>query len=344
MSNVIIRAILFSALVPLTDLSLKWIWKSVYRSSYKRESDIERYKYENIRTNSKNSGINSWLIDTSPNPHKTQLLIFAYYILLLPALAGMALSLFGVFTTAFDSALKILSYVVPTIFTVSLIIGFIYKKTARELDFSKIEGTYITSYESQMLADNADNWESGEYKNKFRYKPSDLPKHIFIILWITGLVAMVIFAKINSEKIDKITETQTTQAVYEETTEINAVFLNPTAAQIKTALEEQNMLIVGGDSGERFSAYKDNEIIFDFFLFDDNGSAYEKCMEQIEKNAINKEDIYETSRGISYSHEKNSRLYFVACIDEFVIEVACPSERMTDTAEFLDILENIFDP
>lgn len=343
MSDVIIRAILFSALVPLTDLSLKWIWKAVYRSSYKRESDIERYKYENMRTNSKNSGINSWLIDTSPNPHKTQLLIFAYYILLLPALAGMALSHFGVFTTAFDSALKILSYIVPSIFAVSLIIGFIYKKTAKELDFSKIETTYITSYESQMLADNADNWESGEFKNKFRYKPSDLPKYIFIILWITGLVSMIVFAYTNS-KTENITEAQTTQAVTEEeSSKIESVFNNPLAAEIKAALEEQNMLVVGENSEDKFSAYKDNEIILDFFLFDDSDSAYEKCMERIEKNATGKENINETPRGINYSHEKDERLYFVACVDEFVIEVACPSERIPDTAEILEILENIFD-
>lgn len=88
MSNEIIRLICFGLFVPITDLSLKWIWKAVYRSSHKRESDVERYQQENLRMHRRNNGINAWLIDTSPNPHKTQLIIWAYYILLLPSLAG----------------------------------------------------------------------------------------------------------------------------------------------------------------------------------------------------------------------------------------------------------------
>ncbi len=74
MSNEIIRLIYFGFFVPITDLSLKWIWKAVYRSSHKRESNVERYEQENLRMHRKHSGISDWLIDTSPNPYKTRLI------------------------------------------------------------------------------------------------------------------------------------------------------------------------------------------------------------------------------------------------------------------------------
>ena len=70
MTSEIIRLIFFGLFVPVTDLCLKWIWKAVYRSSHKRECDVERYKQENLRRHRRHNGINAWLIDTSPKPHE----------------------------------------------------------------------------------------------------------------------------------------------------------------------------------------------------------------------------------------------------------------------------------
>ncbi len=348
MSNEIIRLICFGLFVPITDLSLKWIWKAVYRSSHKREIDVERYQQENLRMHRRHSGINAWLIDTSPNPHKTQLIIWFYYILLLPSLVGMALSNFGIFTPAFDSILNILKIVVPVIFVSSLIIGFVYKKTAKDLDFPEIQNTEITSLESQQLADYADNWETGEYKNKTRYRPSALPQYIFLIIWFAALISMLVFAFTHNLKNKNIPE-QTTESVSEALE--NAAIKELPISEFEEIFAEHNLAISdepscldGVAKGVVDSiSYKGDSVSFTIHLFSSKENATAACLERIEYNGISGYEYYETPYGIVYEQQDRTVYYKTLSIDNVLIEIwntgASDTEKMLESVEI--VLQNI---
>lgn len=344
MSNEIIRLICFGLFVPITDLSLKWIWKAVYRSSHKRESDVERYEQENLRMHRKHSGINAWLVDTSPNPHKTQLIIWTYYILLLPSLAGMALSNFGIFTPAFDSILNVLKIVVPVIFFSSLIIGFIYKKTAKELDFSEIQNAEITSMESQQLADYADNWETGEFKNKTRYKPSALPQYIFLIIWFAAFISMFFIALTNNAKNKNVME-QTTESVSEalekaEIKELPISEFEEILAEYNLKISDEPSYLDGVSDGFVESViYKGDSVSFIIHLFSSKESAKAACMERIDYNGIQGSEYVETSEGIVYEHDHKTVYYKTISIDNVLIEIW--NTGLADTEKMLQAVENV---
>lgn len=343
MSIEIIRLVFFGLFVPITDLSLKWIWKAVYRSSHKRESDVERYQQENLRMNRRHNGVNAWLIDTSPNPHKTQLIIWTYYILLLPSLAGMALSSFGIFTPVFDSILIILKIVVPIITVASLIIGLIYSKTVKELDFSEIQKTEMVSIESQQLADYADNWESGDFKNKSRYKPSDLPKYIFIIIWLSAFISMFIIAFAHNAKNKNISE-QTTESVSEalekaEIKELPVSKLDEIFAEYNLSRSEEHYYFDGEQEGLVDSViYKDNPASFAIVLFSSKEYAKAVCLERIEFNGISGYEPYETPNGIAFEQTDKTVYYKIVSIDNAMIETW--SEGFNYTEEVLKSVEN----
>lgn len=343
MSNEIIRLICFGLFVPITDLSLKWIWKAVYRSSHKRESDVERYQQENLRMHRRHGGINSWLIDTSPNPHKTQLIIWIYYILLLPSLAGMALSNFGIFTPAFDSILNVLKIVVPIIFVASLIIGLIYKKTAKELDFSEIQNVEITTIESQQLADYADDWETGEYKSKTRYRPSALPQYIFLIIWFTVLISMLVFAFTHNLKNKDIPE-QTTESVSE--TLENAAIKELPISEFNKIFAEHNLAISDepsyldgvADGFVEGVIYKGDSVSFIIHLFSSNEYATAACVERIDYNGIQGSEYIETPNGIVYEHDHKTVYYKTLSFDNVLIEIW--STGFADTEKMLKSVKN----
>lgn len=344
MSNEIIRLICFGLFVPITDLSLKWIWKAVYRSSHKRESDVERYQQENLRMHRRHNGINAWLVDTSPNPHKTQLIIWTYYILLLPSLAGMALSIFGIFTPAFDSALNILKILVPVIVFTSLIIGLIYKKTAKELDFSEIQNIEITSLESQQLADYADNWESGEFKNKTRYKPSALPKYIFLIIWFAALISMLVFAFTHNSKNKDIPE-QTTESVSEvlenaEIKELPISDFDEIFAEHNLSVSDEPSYLDGVADGFIDSVtYKGDSVSFTIHLFSSKENATAACLERIDYNGIQGSEYTETPNGIVYEHNHKTVYYKTISIDNVLIEIW--NTGLADTEKMLEYVENV---
>ena len=344
MSNEIIRLICFGLLVPITDLSLKWIWKAVYRSSHKRESDVERYQQENLRMHRRHSGINAWLIDTSPNPHKTQLIIWGYYILLSPSLAGMALSNFGLFTNAFDSTLNVLKIIVPVIFITSFIIGLIYKKTAKELDFSEIQNAEITTLESQQLADYADNWETGEFKNKTRYRPSNLPKYIFLIIWFAALISMLVFAFTHNLKNKDIPE-QTTESVSEalekaEIKELPISEIDEIFAEHNLTISDEPSYLDGVSDGFVDSViYKGDSVSFIIHLFSNEENAKEACLERIEYNGISGYEYSETPNGIVYEQQDRTVYYKTLSIDNVLIEIW--NTGATDTEIILESITNV---
>lgn len=347
MSNEIIRLICFGLFVPITDLSLKWIWKVVYRSSHKRESDVERYQQENLRMHRRHSGINAWLIDTSPNPHKTQLIIWAYYVLLLPSLVGMALSSFGLATNAFDSTLNILKIIVPVIFVASFIIGLIYKKTAKELDFSEIQNAEITTLESQQLADYADNWETGEFKNKTRYRPSALPQYIFLIVWFAALISMLVFAFTHNVKNENIPE-QTTESISEslEKAKIKELPLSDfdeIFAEYNLLISDEPSYLDGIADGFVDSVtYKGDSVSFTIHLFSSKENATAACLERIDYNGISGYEYSETQNGIVYEQQDRTVYYKTMSIDNVLIEVW--NTGATDTEILLesitDVLQN----
>ena len=344
MSNEIIRLICFGLFVPITDLSLKWIWKAVYRSSHKRESDVERYQQENLRMHRRHSGINAWLIDTSPNPHKTQLIIWGYYILLSPSLAGMALSNFGLFTNAFDSTLNVLKIIVPVIFITSFIIGLIYKKTAKELDFSEIQNAEITTLESQQLADYADNWETGEFKNKKRYRPSNLPKYIFLIIWFSALISMLVFAFTHNLKNKDILE-QTTESVSEalekaEIKELPISEIDEIFAEHNLTISDEPSYLDGVSDGFVDSViYKGDSVSFIIHLFSSKEYAKAACLERIDYNGIQGSEYVETSEGIVYEHDHKTVYYKTISIDNVLIEIW--NTGFADTEKMLEAVENV---
>lgn len=344
MSNEIIRLICFGLFVPITDLSLKWIWKAVYRSSHKRESDVERYQQENLRMHRRHSGINAWLIDTSPNPHKTQLIIWGYYILLSPSLAGMALSNFGLFTNAFDSTLNVLKIIVPVIFITSFIIGLIYKKTAKELDFSEIQNAEITTLESQQLADYADNWETGEFKNKTRYRPSNLPKYIFLIIWFAALISMLVFAFTHNLKNKDIPE-QTTESVSEalekaEIKELPISEIDEIFAEHNLTISDEPSYLDGVSDGFVDSViYKGDSVSFIIHLFSNEENAKEACLERIEYNGISGYEYYKTPNGIVYEQQDRTVYYKTLSMDNVLIEIW--NTGATDTEIILESITNV---
>ncbi len=344
MSKEIIRLICFGLFVPITALSLKWIWKAVYRSSHKRESDVERYQQENLRMHRRHNGVNAWLIDTSPNPHKTQLIIWTYYILLLPSIAGMALSNFGLFTNAFDSILNVLKIVVPVIFVASLIIGLIYKKTAKELDFSEIQNAEITTLESQQLADYADNWETGEFKNKTRYRPSALPQYIFLIIWFAALISMLVFAFTHNAKNKNISE-QTTESVSEslEKAKIKELPLSDfdeIFAEHNLSVSDEPSYLDGVAEGFVDSVtYKGESVSFIIHLFSSKENATDACLERIEYNGIQGSEYTETPNGIVYEHDHKTVYYKTLSIDNVLIEIW--NTGAADTEKMLESVENV---
>ncbi len=344
MSNEIIRLICFGLFVPITDLSLKWIWKAVYHSSHKRESDVERYQQENLRMHRRHSGINAWLIDTSPNPHKTQLIIWAYYILLLPSLAGMALSSFGLATNAFDSVINVLKIVIPVIFVASFIIGLIYKKTAKELDFSEIQNAETTTLESQQLADYADNWETGEFKNKTRYRPSALPQYIFLIVWFAALISMLVFAFTHNAKNKNIPE-QTTESVSEslEKAEIKNLPLSEFEeifAEHNLSISDELSYLDGVADGFVDSViFKGDSVSFIIHLFSSKENATDACLERIEYNGISGYEYSETTNGIVYEQQDRTVYYKTLSIDNVLIEIW--NTGATDTEILLESITDV---
>lgn len=344
MSNEIIRLICFGLFVPITDLSLKWIWKAVYRSSHKRESDVERYQQENLRMHRRHSRINAWLIDTSPNPHKTQLIIWGYYILLSPSLAGMALSNFGLFTNAFDSTLNVLKIIVPVIFITSFIIGLIYKKTAKELDFSEIQNAEITTLESQQLADYADNWETGEFKNKTRYRPSNLPKYIFLIIWFAALISMLVFAFTHNLKNKDIPE-QTTESVSEalekaEIKELPISEIDEIFAEHNLTISDEPSYLDGVSDGFVDSViYKGDSVSFIIHLFSSKENATDACLERIDFNGISGYEYSETPNGIVYEQQDRTVYYKTLSIDNVLIEIW--NTGAADTEKMLEAVKNV---
>lgn len=74
MENNFLRIIYFVLLIPVSHYCIKWLWTAACRSSLKREEEVREYELEN-RNFKGQSNASSWIINTSPTPHKTLLII-----------------------------------------------------------------------------------------------------------------------------------------------------------------------------------------------------------------------------------------------------------------------------
>lgn len=240
----IIKIFYFLLLMIISDRCLKWVWKAVYRSAYKKEEDVERYR-ELGRFGRRKDYTTSWVINSSPTPYKTLALVWLFYLGLLPAAAGQILVLFSLLSPSMERVVNIFSVAVPVLCVIYFIAGLIYNKVAKDPDYDKFSKDHITDYESQKLASYAEDWKTGEYKSKSRFVPSKLPQYIFIAVWCTLFIAGMVIIIVFDGKIDlKPDNNQTYTSVTEipSTTKSN----DPLVAEMqeyRAMLNEKNVYI-----------------------------------------------------------------------------------------------------
>ena len=285
----IVKIFYFLLLMIISDRCLKWVWKAVYRSAYKREEEVERYKELNSFGRRKDY-TTSWVINSSPNPYKTLALVSLFYIGLLPAAAGQIIVLFSLLSPSMERVVNIFSVAVPVLCVVYLIVGLIYNKVAKDPDYDAYGKKNITNYESQKLADYADDWETGKYKSKFCFIPSQLPKYIFIILWTAGFITLAVIATINGGKIELNYNDKQDQTSVSET-QTTTVSNDPLVAEMqryRAMLNEKNVYIFEDARADgRYDTVVDSFWVtdrisgtVDVYLFDKVESAEAFCEER----------------------------------------------------------------
>lgn len=213
MPTELIKIIFIIVALPVSDFCLKWVWKAIYRSSYKTEDEVDCYIYKHRGTKPPN--ITGWLVDTSPSPYKTLLLITLYYLAFIPSAIATGITIFSFFIPFLNTYLKPIIIIVACIDFSSLIIGFIYKKTAKEINYLEIPKDTQTSYESQQLKDYADDYQSGKYKPKFNPKPSSIPRFAILFAMIIGFICLGIYFKNEAKNYLPVPECETVKSQIE---------------------------------------------------------------------------------------------------------------------------------
>lgn len=341
----IIKIFYFLLFMIISDRCLKWVWKAVYRSSYKREEDVERHK-ELSSFGKRRDNTTGWVIDSSPNPYKTLALVTLFYIGLLPAAAGQFLVLFSLLSPSMEKVVNIFIVAVPVLCVVYLIAGLIYNKIAKEPDYDKFSKEHITDYESQKLANYAEDWETGEYKSKSRFVPSRLPQYIFIIVWcmlfIAGLVIMIVFdGKIYLKSENNQTYTSVTEAP--STTKSN-VPLSAEMQRYRDALEDINVYVFESAHWEdRYDTVVDCfrstnriSITADVYLFDSIESAKIFCNERIADDNYSRHT--EENCEIFLRKYENIYIGFI-CRDRYVAEINCSDDSLSDLNDMLSSMD-----
>ena len=337
----IVKIFYFLLLMIISDRCLKWIWKAVYRSAYKKEEDVERYE-ESGRFGRHKDYTTSWVIDSSPTPYKTLTLVWLFYLGHLPAAAGQILVLFSLLSPPIERVVNIFSIVVPVLCVIYFIAGLIYNKVAKDPDYDKFSKSHITDYESQKLAYYAENWETGEYKSKSHFVPSKLPQYIFIAVWcvlfVAGLVIIIVFdGKIDMKPDNNQTYTSVTE------TPSTAKNNDPLVAEMqeyRAMLNEKNVYIYENARADgRYDTVIDSFWVtdrisgtVDVYLFESVESAKIFCEEHIA------DDVY------SHHTEKNCEMFIrqyenryigFICRDRFVAEINTEIDSLPKFNEML---------
>lgn len=314
MENHFLRIIYFVLFIPISHFCVKWLWTAACRSSLKREDDVRQYEIEN-RNFRGQSNVNDWVINTSPKPHKTLLIVTLHSILFIPGHVAMGIAVMGYFVEPLISISEVLAIVLPCIYFSLLIIGLFYMNFSKEPDCSVIDKDSPTSLKSLQLEEMADEWETGKRKIKFHYVPSNLPKLILLVIWTAAFLSAGLFWLTHG------TETTPEKVVVNETVE---------ACHIKQQLEEQGMQIFDDtvyyqnsleSLTEAFTTHKD-DVSMVFYFFEDTLSAEECYSYYINKyhSTAKEGPIVDENGFISYSETCDSSYWCIARFGNSVIE------------------------
>lgn len=313
----IIKIFYFLLLMIISDRCLKWVWKAVYRSAYKREEEVERYK-EMTAFGRRRDNTTGWVIDSSPNPYKTLTLVALFYIGLLPAAAGQILVLFSLLSPSMKKVVNIFAVTVPVLCVVYLIAGLIYNKVAKEPDYDKFGKKHITDYESQKLANYAEDWETGEYKSKSRFIVSRLPQYLIIIVMVGTFASTAIIASLNGGRIN---------------------LRSNDMQEYRDALEEQGISVSNyGRLSETYGYLIDgfhiseNDILMSVYLYDNAENAIEYSKKEMTGDTYTH---YTDGECEVFIRRLMYRYIIYICRDRYVAEINSSIDSLPDLNEML---------
>lgn len=323
MENHFLRIIYFVLFVPVSHFCIKWIWTAACRSSLKREDDVRQYEIEN-RNFKGQSNVNDWVINTSPTPHKTLLIVILHSILFIPGPVATGIAVMAYFVEPLISVSEVLAAVLPCIYFSLLITGLFYMKFSKEPDYSEVDKDFPMSLKSLQLEEMADEWETGKRKRKFHYVPSNLPKLIVLVIWTAAFLwAGLLFLTQGREVVLwKTTVNETTEAqTANETVEARAV---------KQQIEEMGMQIFDDtvyyrnnweSLTEAFTTHKD-DISMVFYFFEDASGAEDCYGYYINKYHFTAKEgpIVDENGFVSYSETYGTSYWCVARFGNSVIE------------------------
>lgn len=314
MENHFLRIIYFVLFIPVSHFCIEWIWTAACRSSLKREDDVRQYEIENRNLRGQ-SFVNDWVINTSPTPHKTLLIVTLHGILFIPGPVSMGIAVMAYFVEPLIPVSEVLAVVLPCIYFSLLIIGLFYMKFSKEPDYSEVDKDLPSSLKSLQLEETADEWETGKRKRSFGYSPSNLPRLILAVIWLS------VFLWAGFLFLTQETETTPEKIVVNETVE---------AQTVKQQLEEQGMQIFDNTAyyrnnweslTEAFITHKD-DISMVFYFFEDASGAEECYGYYINKyhSTAKEGPIVDENGFVSYSETSGESYWCIARFGNSVIE------------------------
>lgn len=317
----IVKIFYFLILMIISDRCLRWVWKAVYRSAYKREEDVERYKELNS-FGKRRDNTTGWVIDSSPNPFKTLAIVALFYIGLLPAAAGQFLVPLSLLLPSMERVVNIFAVAVPVLCIIYIIAGFIYNKVAKEPDYDKFGKKNITDYESQKLAYYAEDWETGEYKSKSRFVPSRFPQYLIIIVMVGTFASIAIIASLNGGRINL---SSNDMQEYREALEAQGISVSNYGGLSET----YGYLINGFHISE-------NDVLMSVYLYDNAENAIEYSKKEM--------------AGDTYTHYTDGdcevfigrlmyRYIIYICRDRYVAEINSSTDSLSDLNKMLHIMD-----
>lgn len=367
MSTQLLRIIYFMAMSLFIELSTRWVWKAACHSSLKYEDEV--FGYQLKEAGRKMSSVSNWLIDTSPVPYKTMLLVYLPSpFKILSAIGGM-ISIIGYVSdiSYLNHFLNVIGVICGVFVALMVLSGIIYNKFAERNILENIKNRGITDYNSQMLANYSANWKSGKYKNRFVFRVSSIPAYAFICIWLAGLVFfMYMFV---TDKVIKDGRLIDREDSYGTQTYATQAQLVPDKNEYENADDKLKELIeVLGEKGyrvfyddtpgvalyqnvvERISADKSNDCVMDIYCLKDNDSAEEfigmwlKNVSEAEKEQVNNYLGY-TYKLITHEKDKNGNLSeeirynLIVCCENYAGYINCAEESLE---EVKTILKKIF--
>lgn len=365
MSPQLLRIVYFMAMSLAATLCTKWIWKAACHSSLKYEDEVFRYQLKGAEH--KHGSAADWLIDTSPTPYKTMLLVHIQSIIKLLPTVGCMFSVGMAFlkTSAFDKLLNILGTVVLILVVFSVVFGLVYKAVGEKIDLEKISDRGIVNYESQMLANLADSYDDGGKQKRFVFRVSQIPEYIFICLWLCGFVFFAYMFVADKAIVDgKIVDSTNLDETHAVTQEYQKI---PTDEELTQADENLKKIIeILGNNGyrvfyddtpgvalyegvtEKISADKSNNGL-DIYCLKDEESAKELMSLWLKNDTAVRTDqrddyisyTYELktySMGENGKEEEEIRIKKVICFKNYVGYINCSQNII---GEIEQILNNI---